>query len=201
MTADKENELPLRCKCGSLKGKLCFSDGVNRCVCYCDDCRTFARFLNCDMEILDDNGGTEVIQVIQKNIDFTDGVEDLACIRLSENGLLRWYASCCNTPVGNTPANYRISTMGLIRGFIDCDDKSLDESLGPERMHVFTKYAKTSSFPKGRGLLYGIVRTIYMISKAVLRRDYRYSPFFLAENGKPVISPRVLSKEEMPRIS
>jgi hypothetical protein len=29
-------------------------------------------------------------------------------------GLLRWYAACCKTPIGNTLPNFRASFVGLI---------------------------------------------------------------------------------------
>jgi hypothetical protein len=36
-------------------------------------------------------------------------------MRLSDKGLLRWYARCCNTPIANTPANYKASFAGIAK--------------------------------------------------------------------------------------
>jgi len=72
----------------------------NRCVCYCRDCQAFAHFLGKVDAILDERGGSEIIQVLPRNLTFTQGIELLACMRLTEKGLLRWYAACCNTPIG-----------------------------------------------------------------------------------------------------
>ena len=58
-------------------------------VCYCYDCQAFAHFLVKSEEILDDRGGSEVIQVLPSNVTLTEGVEALACVRLTAKGLLR----------------------------------------------------------------------------------------------------------------
>ena len=42
---------------------------------------------------------------------FTQGKDRLACMSLSDKGMLRWYTTCCNTPIGNTMRNSRFSSM------------------------------------------------------------------------------------------
>ena len=52
---------PLRCNCGKLTGTLVGvaspqenrTKDINRCVCYCTDCQSFARFLKREDDILD----------------------------------------------------------------------------------------------------------------------------------------------------
>src|SRR5580693_8835680 len=104
----------LQCRCGTLRGFVSPSHGVNRCVCYCRDCQAFAHFLGRADEILDASGGTDVIQTRAANVVFTEGREALACMRLTPNGMLRWYSTCCKTPVGNTTANSKVSFVGLV---------------------------------------------------------------------------------------
>ena len=94
---------PLQCRCGTLKGVIANPRSGNRVVCYCRDCQAFAYFLGREADVLDELGGSEVVQILPRNLTFTQGVETLACLRLTENGLLRWYAACCSTPIGNTP--------------------------------------------------------------------------------------------------
>ena len=65
-------------------------------------------------EVLDAAGGTDIVQTLPKYVEFTDGIDALACMRLTENGLLRWYAECCRTPIANTMANFKLSFVGLI---------------------------------------------------------------------------------------
>jgi hypothetical protein len=124
---------PLHCRCGTLKGYVVHSAGVNRCVCYCRDCQAFAHFLGRPGEILDARGGTDVIQTRPANVIFTQGRDALACMRLTERGLLRWYAACCNTPIGNTLANHRVSFVGLVHSCLEGPGASLDDSFGPIR--------------------------------------------------------------------
>ncbi len=59
-------------------------------------------------------GGTDVVATLPRHVRFTQGIEALACMSLSETGMLRWYARCCNTAIGNTPRNFKVSHVGLI---------------------------------------------------------------------------------------
>jgi hypothetical protein len=43
-------------------------------VCYCADCQAFARFLKRENEILDERGGTSIIQTIPANVTFAEGI-------------------------------------------------------------------------------------------------------------------------------
>ena len=69
---------PLQCRCGALKGHVSRTQAVNRCVCYCRDCQAFAHFLGRPADILDESGGTDVIQTRAANVAFTQGKETLA---------------------------------------------------------------------------------------------------------------------------
>lgn len=190
----------IRCNCGKLKGTLKRNDYVNRCVCYCADCQAFARFLKRENEILDARGGTSIIQTIPANLSFTEGTENLTCIRLTENGLLRWYAACCNTPIGNTPPNLNPSFIGLIHNCLSSDRNSLDRAFNPVRMHVNTKYALGEDKPKSTGLLSGTLRVLSMVLKARLDGSYKQTPFFVLESGAPIVTPKVLSDQELKEV-
>jgi hypothetical protein len=187
----------IRCNCGKLKGTLHRNDYVNRCVCYCADCQSFARFLKRENEILDEKGGTKIIQTIPANVTFAEGIENLTCMRLTANGMLRWYAACCNTPIGNTPPNLSTSFIGLIHNCLSSDQSSLDRAFGSVRMHVNTKYAIGEDKPKSTGLLSGTLRIIGMVLKARLDGSYKHTPFFVLESGAPIVTPKVLSDQEL----
>lgn len=94
-----KSTLAIRCTCGALRGEVEPSRRVNRGSCYCKDCQAFAHFLGRAEEILDAQGGTEVVQIASRHVRFTAGQEQLACMRLTRRGLLRWYAACCNTAI------------------------------------------------------------------------------------------------------
>lgn len=184
------------CSCGRLKGILERDRDVNRCICYCADCQAFARFLKRENEILDRSGGTSIIQAIPANITFTESIENLACMRLTANGLLRWYAACCNTPIGNTPANPNISFIGLIHNCFS-EENSLDKSFGSVRMQVHTKYAIGNDKPESLGLLTGTLRIVGMMLKARFNGSYKRTPFFDSESGTPIVTPKVLKDSEL----
>jgi len=48
------------------------------------------------------DAGVALYQTRPDCVHIDDGAEHLACLRLSPKGLLRWYASCCDTPLANT---------------------------------------------------------------------------------------------------
>jgi Family of unknown function (DUF6151) len=187
---------PLQCRCGTLKGFVDTSKPVNRSVCYCKDCQAFAHYLGRPSEILDGNGGTDVVQTIPAKVTLTQGQETLACIRLTDKGLVRWYAKCCNTPIGNTAADYRISFVGLIHNCLEVPPASLDDSFGPVRMWSFTKNAKTKIDGGPFGMLPGLLRILVMVLGARLNGAYKRSPFSVVDNGAPIVAPKILTDSE-----
>ncbi len=178
----------ISCRCGGLKGTLADPRRVNRGVCYCPDCQAFARHLGWT---LDEHGGTEVLQTSPAKIGFTRGIENLACLRLSPGGLLRWYASCCNTPIGNTPPDFRRSFVGLINACVPVPaGTDPDELFGPIRMRVHTKYALGTP-PEAKGIAGTIARFVTTLLVARVTGRYRDTPFFRPD-GSPVAQPIVL---------
>jgi hypothetical protein len=192
---------PLRCRCGTLKGFVGNPSRANHCVCYCKDCQAFARFLGRAADILDAQGGTAVIQTFPANVTFTEGQEALACMRLSERGLLRWYTTCCNTPIGNTLASYRVSFVSLIHSCVEAPGKSLDDAFGPVRMRVNTKNAKGAVKSDLLGTISVLSRFVAMLVSARLTGSYKRTPFFAPNTGAPVVTPRVLSRSEREQVT
>lgn len=186
---------PISCSCGKLKGTLERTQRENRGICYCADCQAFARFLK-SQQILDAHGGTDVVQTLPKHVSFTDGIEHLACIRLTEKGLLRWYASCCNSPIGNTAATRTMSFVGLVHNCLESGPHSLDEAFGPIRMQVNCQSALGEPKPKSFGLLPALARIAGMLLKARLDGSYKRTPFFIPGSNTPIVRPKVLSPEE-----
>jgi hypothetical protein len=188
---------PLRCQCGTIQGAVANPENGNHCVCYCRDCQAFAHFLGKADAVLDQRGGSEIIQVPPKNLTFSQGFEALACMRLTEKGLLRWYAACCNTPIGNTLMTPKISFVGLVHNCLESPGgQSLDDSFGAVRARVNTKGAKGDPKPEVGGQGAVIWWFITRVLKARLNGDYKRNPLFNPDTGKPVVTPRVLSAEE-----
>jgi Family of unknown function (DUF6151) len=170
---------------------------ANRVVCYCKSCQAFAHFLGRQSQILDERGGTDVIQMLPKNVSFTQGIEALACMRLTEKGLLRWYASCCNTPIGNTLANFKFSFIGLVHECLEGSDTPLQDSFGPVRSWINTDGAKGDPKPKASGIGAFIPWFVSTVLKARINGDYKQNAFFLKDTGAPIVRPRVLERAEL----
>lgn len=196
MTAD----LSIRCKCGHLRGTArdISPDSGNRVVCYCDDCQAFARALGTDDMTLDPLGGTDIFQMSPARLELTHGTGQLACLRLTPKGTFRWYAACCNTPIGNTLPVSHLPFLGLIHACIDTEGASLDELLGPVRARAMTRFARGGPIPGGRShngfSVRMIVATLWRILRWRLHGDHRHSPFFEPATGQPVVEPRVLDE-------
>jgi Family of unknown function (DUF6151) len=187
---------PLRCQCGTIQGAVANPANANHCVCYCRDCQAFAHFLGKADTVLDERGGSEIIQVPPKNLTFSSGSEALACMRLTEKGLLRWYAACCNTPIGNTLITPKISFVGLVHNCLESPGQPLDDSFGAIRARVNPKGAKGDPKPEVGGQGAVIWWFITRVLKARLNGDYKRNPLFRADTGKPIVAPRVLNPEE-----
>ena len=104
----------LRCRCGEVRAVVTNPSPrtVNRVICYCDDCQAYAHRLG-RADLLDSHGGTDIVQVAPASLAFVQGQDKIAGLRLSPKGLYRWYARCCNTPVGNT-VSPAIPFVGLV---------------------------------------------------------------------------------------
>lgn len=179
---------PIRCSCGALQGRLEADAWTNRVICYCDDCQAFPTRLGRAEITLDARGGTDIVQTDPSRVTFTQGRENLACLRLTPKGPLRWYARCCNTPLGNTPASRKIAFVGLLH---DClgDPATLDRAFGPPQMAVFTKFARGEGEQVRQRLpVGGALRFVARLLKARLSGRYRVTPFFRA-TGEPVAEP------------
>ena len=167
----------------------------NHCVCYCDDCQAFAKALN-RADVLDANGGTDIFQLSQARLVFTHGVDRVALLQLKPKGTARWYASCCNTPIGNTLPTRGVPFVGVIRAFIR---EPAADALGPIRAGVFRKFATgdvTAIPPDNQSRWTMVLRLAALIISWRLRGDHRRSPLFDAASGAPLKPPRILTETE-----
>lgn len=187
---------PLRCQCGTLRGYVSHPESVCRGICYCKDCQAYAHFLGKADEMLDEMGGSDVIATLPQNVTFTQGVEKLTCMSLSGRGMLRWYASCCNTPIGNTARDFKVSHVGLLHNCLQDPSASLDSAFGPVRMKVGMKSAKGK--PKGMAVstTVAILGFMGMLIRTRLNGGYKITPFFDPETGAPRVPPKVLTQAE-----
>ena len=182
----------LRCRCGALQGNVDPQRVFARAVCYCKDCQAFARFLGSPDQILDGQGGTEIAAFLPAAIQFTAGMEKLACMSLSDKGLLRWYASCCRTPIGNTPRDRKMPYVGLIRACLP----GIDESFGPLKIAINASSATGEVKGTPLATFLGVIRIMRKVIAARLRGRGKENPFFAPGSGAPVRMPQVLTLAE-----
>lgn len=185
---------PIQCKCGAVKGKLENTGTTSRLVCYCTDCRAFAHFLGKAPDVLDEQGGTEIVQVAQQCLLFYQGEDLLSAVRLSENGMFRWYTTCCRTPIGNTMASRKTSFIGLIHTCLD--RQQMDKDFGANIAALNTDTALGQTKPKQKGLLGVIARFIWIIATNRINGRYKKSPLFNS-SGLPRVTPKILGTDEL----
>jgi hypothetical protein len=183
-----------------VQGTIANPRSSNHAVCYCRDCQAFAHYLGNPNGILDARGGSDIVQTQPKNLTFAQGSAQLACIRLTPKGLLRWYSRCCRTPIGNTLATPRLAFIGLLHSCLGEEAASVASSFGPVTAWLHTDGARGRPTPRTEGLgrsLWWLLRTA---AKARVNGDYRQTPLFHRDSGAPVAAPYVLSPAEHIRV-
>lgn len=184
--------LPLRCRCGGLQGTVDVAPGSGmHVVCYCNDCRDYAHALE-RPDLLDQNGGAEIFQTAPSRLSFSSGFDKARCLRLSDKGMLRWYAGCCNTPIANVMASSGFPIVGMVSAIIAIDDTSV---LGPIT-RVQARFAKgvPPADAERSASLATIARVVRFLIAGRLRGAHKPNPFFV--EGRPAVTPRVLSSAE-----
>ncbi|MDP5138128.1 DUF6151 family protein [Rheinheimera baltica] len=187
----------IQCNCGAVKGKLENIGTSNRLICYCTDCRAFAHFLDKAPAILDAQGGTEIVQVAQQHLLFSQGEEFLSAVRLSEKGMIRWYASCCGTPIGNTLASPKMSFIGLIHNCLD--RQQMDKDFGAKVAVLNTDTALGHVKPKQSGLFGFLFRFLWIVTTNRINGGYKKSALFNA-TGLPRVTPETLRADELDKL-
>lgn len=104
--------LVVSCTCGTVTGTLAEPHRGNPIRCECKDCQAYAAFLG--TRFTDERGATPIVQVTPAQLTITAGHDQLAAVRLSDRELVRWYAACCRTPIGNTLAMDRPVFVGVV---------------------------------------------------------------------------------------
>jgi hypothetical protein len=194
-------DLPLRCRCGHVRGvatEVSPSTGC-RVVCYCKDCQAFARLLG-RADVLDAAGGTDIFQMPPGRVKLTAGTDAVRCLRLCNKGVFRWYTNCCRTPIGNT-AGPRVPLIGVIHSFMDhaADGGCRDEVLGLPLCRIHERSAigplppASPAPPSFRVFVYRALKMLDWWVHGLARP----SPFFDDRTNAPRFAPRVLTPREL----
>ncbi|WP_300210019.1 DUF6151 family protein [Bradyrhizobium sp.] len=186
-----------RCRCGEVRGIVTDASPrtANRVVCYCADCQAFAHRLG-RADLLDAHGGSDIVQVAPAALSFVQGQDRIVGLRLTPKGLYRWYASCCNTPVGNTltPA---VPFVGVIATAFDQGAQRADGVFGRPAGAIQGKHAVGQAPPGSTGIkLSLLVSAVVKILGWRVRGKAWPHPFFTRDRDTPVYPVNVLSHEE-----
>jgi hypothetical protein len=188
----------IQCECGQFRARLkAFPKGTpGRLVCYCEDCQSYLHHLK-RSDLLDANGGTEVIPAYPADVEILSGQQHLKCTRLSPNGTYRFSTSCCNTPIANTRPKEPWAGF-LRRVYTAGKTPQIDQILGPIRSRIMGRYAKGTP-PAGtpeRFDLKAFITVMPFILKGKLFKKSTPSPFFAEDGITPIVAPHILSEAE-----
>ena len=186
-----------RCRCGEVRAIVSDASprAANRVVCYCGDCQAFAHRLGRG-DLLDANGGSDIVQIAPASLSFVQGQDHIVGLRLTSKGLYRWYASCCNTPVGNTltPA---VPFVGVIATAFDQGTQRADDVFGPPTGAIQGQHAIGKAPPGSTGInLSLLLRAVGKVLGWRLSGKAWPHPFFTRGSDAPVYPVNVLSHEE-----
>lgn len=182
--------IALRCRCGKVQGEVDPERAYARGTCYCKDCQAYARFLG-EPELVDSKGGTDVVPMSPDGVRITIGVENVTCMSLSERGVLRWYTSCCRTPLGNTPRDPKVAYVGMATACFDAAPEAIDGAYGA-RDHVVLNAGSATGKVRATPLafLFGGLRILRGIVAGRIRRQL--PTLFFDSEGHPIRAPQVL---------
>lgn len=188
-------DLAISCRCGAFKATLknVSPRSGSHVQCHCKDCQAGAHALQATDTLLP-RGGTDIYQTIPSNLDLTAGTQNLACLRLSPKGLVRWYASCCDTPLFNSLGSQKLAFLGVLVPALQ--GEKTQKAVGRVIAVAHTASASAGASPLKE---YGFNRAGFNIVarhvSALMQGKGKASPLF-DETGNLVVEPRVLSKQE-----
>jgi hypothetical protein len=197
MTDMTRSDLPLRCRCGHVRGvaSAVSPSGGFRFLCFCTDCQAFARFLG-RADVLDAAGGTDIFQMPSAHVKLTAGSDAVRCLQFSSK-VLRWFADCCRTPIANTAADPRFPVIAVIHCFMDhqADGRAREEVLGAPLCRIYERSALGPLAPSAPAPppFVTFARRASMIFRWWVRGLARPNPFFDDRTQAPCSVPRRLT--------
>lgn len=134
-------------------------------------------------------GPVNLFVTTQDTLTVTKGAQHLGLFRLSPRGTMRWYATCCNTPLFNTATTPKLPFLS-----IRVATMPTPERVGP----VIAKVNIPK--PGGKSGQEGMARSIWKLLPRILAvrlsGRWRQTPLFNVETGDPVAETKIPTKEE-----
>lgn len=132
------------------------------------------------------------MQVAPAALRFEQGTDQIAGLRLGAKGLFRWYARCCNTPLGNTVGT-AIPLVGIVAQAFDTDGGA-DRVVGSPTVSIMGQFAVDGPPPGSTGWNVGLyARIIRLVLGWRLGGQAWPHPFFNRADGQPMYPIEVLS--------
>lgn len=189
-------DLPVQCACGTVRGTLqdVSPSTVSNVVCHCDDCRTFVHHLGTADDVLTEHGGVHIVQSTPSRYTLTAGQDQVGLVRLSPRGLLRFYATCCNTPLANMVDRPGLAFVGVPRVTLPADaDAHIGPQVGIQARFATGDRSTLDAHDKAPASL--LVRTVFRLGVGRMQGLHKPSPFRDAD-GTLTVPATVLTKEQ-----
>lgn len=186
----------LRCRCGQVAGRVrdVSPRTLNRVVCLCDDCQAFAHHLG-RSDVLDAQGGSDIVQVAPDTFTIDRGQDQIACLRLSEKGPYRFYSRCCRQPLGNTVGPV-FPFIGIVISAFSVEGQSLDSLFGKPMASIYGNFAVGQAPPGSTGFPFRLMaRSLRMVLGWKLGGHAWPHPFFDRTSAKPICPVEILPSE------
>lgn len=157
-------------------------------VCHCSDCQAFAQRFDASDRVFGNDTGTLLYQSRCARMRIEGGIENLRCLHLTAKPTLRWYASCCDTPMFNTYRNGRLPYVTTLVG--NCDPTRRHELLGEPIGHLFLDDDPTAAEGLEKMSMNTLLRRFAVrMVKDILAGDRRRSALFDSRTLQPIVSP------------
>ena len=190
------SNLGFSCACGAVSGTIAKATAAEGdfVYCHCSDCQSVPKYLGAQDRILEQAGGTALYQSRCARLSIASGKDRLAGLHMTDKPTLRWYATCCNTPMFNTYANGKIPYVTTL--LANCDDVGR-AALGEPVGHLFLEDAPGETEGLKPLSMNALLRRFFKrMLKDIVSGDRRRNPLFDSETLQPIAPPYRLSEEE-----
>ena len=170
-----------------MQGRITF-DAAHKgthAVCYCRDCRAAELYFEQPDPA---PGPVDLFQTTPDAITITKGANLLGLLRLSPKGTMRWYATCCNTPMFNSLRRPKFAFAGVMTNRLRDPDR-----IGPVVAKVFIPGPDGKTSHQGGARMAWGVATRMLAGR--LSGRWRQTPFF-DDAGEPVAPAVIPTKEQ-----
>lgn len=190
MARGKDDNAPLNfsCSCGQLQGHIApqaIRSG-HHLVCFCRDCRAAELYFGQPDPA---PGPVNLFQTTPDAITIRSGAQNLGLFRLGPRGAMRWYATCCDTPIFNTTPRAKFPFAGIRVATL-----ATPERVGPVKTQAYILQPDGTTKHKGVPRMAWGVGTRMLASR--LSGRWRQTPFFDLKTGDPVASATIPDKKE-----